>query len=647
MNTQPPFHSGELKVQQRANEADIGQRNGGVISNLIIPGAIPFIAQQNMVVLSSLDEKGLVWASVLVGDAGFIRAPDASTMLIDTQKIVSSNSDPFWKNIQTNPKVGVLAIELSTRRRLRVNGRIRAISDTQFEIVVEQAFPNCPKYIQRRSLNIAKDVTEANLARPLTGTKLRPNHIKLIQNADSFFVGSASPVLSDREDLESNQITKHGGDASHRGGLPGFIELKGQKLIIPDYKGNSMFNTLGNIELYPFAGIVLLDFERSKLLQLSGEAKILWDQDDPTEKSAGTKRFWQLEVKAWQETALPETINWQFYDYSPHNPREKNNQEKTIEDLKLEVKSIVTKSENIKKFRLTAEQGSILPAFEPGAHLPIEFSLPSGIVAQRHYSILNSSSDNRYYEIAVQRESKGRGGSNFIHSQFKVGTRIRAKAPSNEFPLLTNAQHTILLAGGIGITPILSMIHKLIETNSSFEVHYTAKTKKEAAFYDDVLKLAGDRAHFYFSKETDSHRIDLMELMKNALPQTHLYMCGPVRMINAVRAHGEELKWSAERIHFESFGASTSSNDKAIDIKLAKSNVVVKVKPTQTVLDALINAKVPVPFDCKRGECGMCATQVVKGKVEHRDVYLNSDEQKQQMCVCVSRAVTSELVLDL
>ncbi len=637
MNTFTPFHQGELAVQKRAQESDIAQRNGGVIRDQIPSGAIPFIKQQNMLLVSSLDEQGNVWISVLMGKAGFISASNTTSLLLDTGNIIKQPGDPLWKNIKTNPEVGVLAIEFSTRRRFRVNGSIRNIDDRYFSIAVAQAYPNCPKFIQRRNLNIPDTLIKQKLPQPLTGSSLTFEHIELIKNADTLFVGSAKYTE-----------TETSCDASHRGGFSGFVDIiDGKRLRIPDYQGNSMFNTLGNIQAYPKAGLLFIDFERGRLLQLSGSANILWEQPDPGNKTGGTQRFWELDVEAWQQSQLPSELYWGFVDYSPHNPREITPETPLIENLRLKVSRVEQKSAAIKLYRLMADDGGILPPFEAGAHLPIEITLPNGQKIQRHYSILSSQHDNRYYEIAVQREDEGRGGSKYIHQQFTTNTLINAKLPRNEFPLSPVGKHTILIAGGIGITPILSMLRVLVESHASFEIHYAARTQADLAFSKEVIALAGEKAHLYFSKGNNAKRLDLERIMKRRDSDTHIFLCGPVRMIEAVRELGDRLNYDASQIHFESFGASPSKNDAAIEVTLKKSSQLIKVKAGQTILDALIESKVSVPFDCKRGECGMCATGVIDGEVEHRDVYLTKQQRKQQMCVCVSRAKGKKLTLDL
>jgi len=645
MSNKPPFHQGELKVQQMANESAIGQRNGGVITDTIIRGAIPFIAQQNMLVTSSLDKAGNVWASVLIGTQSFIHAPNEREIRIDRDKIVSHGNDPFWQNIAHEPQVGLLAIELNTRRRFRVNGRISRIDDSTYQMTVKQAYPNCPKYIQRRSLSLDQQLSSQPLGPVISGSQLSAKQHALINRADSLFVASASPIETE-SGLANTELSAHGADASYRGGFPGFIEVKGQTLRIPDYKGNSMFNTLGNIEIYPRAGIAIIDFENHQILHLSGTAKVLWNQHDPTGQSAGTKRFWELDVTHWQETPIPHSVNWQFFDYSPHNPRETKPVNSESESLSLMVKMIEQKSPKIKRFRLVSTDATELPAFQPGAHLPIEVLLPNGNTELRHYSLLNAPGENRFYDIAVQREEQGRGGSLTIHQALKTGMVIKAKPPRNEFPL-AKAEHTLLVAGGIGITPILSMLRALEAQNASYEIHYTTRDKTSMAFYHEVKQLAGNKAHFYFSGGPQSKKLDLYRLIKSSKNNAHLYICGPVSMITAARDAGQLAGWNDAQIHFESFGAHASAKDKPIQVKLAKTGGVVTVKPTQSILDALTQANISVPYDCKRGECGMCATGLLAGEADHRDVYLTKEEANNQICVCVSRAKTDSIELDL
>jgi uncharacterized protein len=308
MLIQDRFHEGELLVQRTAGETEMALRNGGVITDVIPKGALRFIAQQPLVVFGSLDAGGKVWASLLVGEPGFLLAPDDRTLQMDVTQPRSAKDDPFWTNIESNPMVGMLLIDLPTRRRLRVNGRIRRLDETRFALAVNHAYPNCPKYIQRRHLSHLAEISLPRSDRTLHGDALTDNHCTQITSADTLFVASANP--------------EHGFDASHRGGQPGFVRvLDERRLRIPDYVGNSMFNTLGNFLTYPLAGLVFVDFESGRTLQLTGRAEILWDMDDPDDETGGTRRYWDFHVERWLETDMPRKLRWELLDYSPFNPK--------------------------------------------------------------------------------------------------------------------------------------------------------------------------------------------------------------------------------------------------------------------------------------------------------------------------------------
>ena len=307
MRIENPYHEGELSMQQRVGEVDQGRRNGRVIAESILRGALKYIEQQPVAVFGSVDDEENIWASVLVGNPGFMRAPDERTVELDVAQTARNRQDPFWTNIEDNFQVGLLVIDLATRRRLRINGRISRVAQERLRLEVAESYPNCPKYIQRRHItaHIVDDASGSSETR--RGQSLEPDQEAFIRSADTFFVASAHP---DR-----------GVDASHRGGSPGFIRVLGDRRIrVPDYFGNSMFNTLGNFTVNPRAGLVFLDFERTRTLQLIGRPEIMWDLDDPTNETGGTRRYWDLEIERWLETDLPHQLRWEFLDYSPHNP---------------------------------------------------------------------------------------------------------------------------------------------------------------------------------------------------------------------------------------------------------------------------------------------------------------------------------------
>lgn len=634
MSLENPFHEGELIVQQRANESAVARRNSAVISDAIPKAAMPFVGQQSFVVIASLDPQGNPWASILVGAPGFIEAFDERTVLVHTHQFPSSEHDPLWANIENGADVGMIVIDLGTRRRLRINGYIQRLESTCLKLSVARAYANCPKYIQKRQLSLQDEAMADRVATVRQGRALEDHQQAFIAAADTFFVASVSPG--------------HGLDASHRGGNPGFIRmLDRQRIRIPDYGGNSLFNTLGNLTVYPRAGLVFLDFETGRILQLIGEAEILWDQDDPHSQTGGTGRYWELKVTQWVETQLTLGLQWESPDYSPYNPFSLTSKIKQPAGMKLAVTRVVRKTQRIKAFQLSAVDGADLPAVKAGSHIPLLVRLPDGTQAYRQYSILSDPADRSRYEVAVLLEPEGQGGSRFMHEGIRENQLIEAGEPRNDFPLSSAGGRSILIAGGIGITPILSMLKTLAAGESSVEVHYAARSVEDFAYRDEIELLSAGRASFYPSEGRDAARLNLDKLLCKQDGDTHIYVCGPARMIESVRSLADKYGWNPDQIHVESFGSHVTAEDKAITVRLARTNKAISVEASQTILDALSDAGVSVPYDCKRGECRMCVTDVINGQPHHRDLCLSGAERERSMCLCVSRAKGNYLVLDL
>lgn len=302
-----PYHNGEIAVQEITDERDMAMMNGRVIEDHIPAGAIPFIAQQYYCVLGRMNKVGEIWSSFVTGDPGFASvSEDKKTVSLNFKSQDSLyNQSPVFDSLQTEDLIGCLFIELATRRRLRVNGVVKLWTDNILLINVHQAYPNCPKYIQRRTLQ------EQNSARPriehTSGNSFTDDIRKWISQADTFFVSSAHPDGSC--------------DASHRGGEKGFIQLlSDDALRIPDYPGNSMFNTFGNFQLNPKAGLVFVDFDQNRQLQLTGNVKLDFNAEEVKSKTGGTGRWWEFKSKRWIISPLNKTFAWQLIDMSPFNP---------------------------------------------------------------------------------------------------------------------------------------------------------------------------------------------------------------------------------------------------------------------------------------------------------------------------------------
>lgn len=315
--------------------------------------------------------------------------------------------------------------------------------------------------------------------------------------------------------------------------------------------------------------------------------------------------------------------------------------------MKLEVSRIKIEAERVKSFELRSVEGGQLPLFTPGSHLVIQVQLQSGQSEGRRYSILSDSEDRTRYEIAVLREETGRGGSRFLHEAVGEGDLLEVSEPRNDFQMASDASHSILIAGGIGITPILPLLRRMISEGAPYEMHYAARARETMAYVEDVERLAGYRATLYFGGRAGATPLDIPALLSEPTEGGHIYVCGPVELIRAVRDTALEKGWRPRQIHFESFGGAAQTDDRPIKVELARSKMSVEVSASQSILDALLEAGVWATYDCKRGECGMCMTPVLQGEPDHRDVFLTESDRGSFMCTCVSRSKTDGLVLDL
>jgi vanillate O-demethylase ferredoxin subunit len=306
-------------------------------------------------------------------------------------------------------------------------------------------------------------------------------------------------------------------------------------------------------------------------------------------------------------------------------------------------------ADGVCSFDLVCPRGGTLPRFTAGAHL--EVRTPGG--QTRHYSLCNAPRDTRRYRIAVLRCEDSRGGSRSMHEALHEGGIIEASQPRNHFPLAPDARHSVLLAGGIGITPVLSMAEQLVADNASFELHYCCRSEQHAAFRATLAssRFAG-RVQFHYSEGPDRSRLDLDKLLARPAPGVHVYTCGPTRFIDAVAAAAGCHAWPAAQVHTERFGAApatASEAGKPFDIRIASSGRIVHVPAGTTALAALTASGIAVPWSCGQGVCGSCVTGVLQGEPEHHDQWLTPTERARndRFAPCCSRARGALLVLDL
>lgn len=283
MTQQSQFHEGELAMQLLAGEQQIAERTSRMIGSQIPANTWQFLATQTMLWFATVDHADLPWANVLFGPPGFISAIDGTMLDIQLGKSVTMPT-VWYDDLRVGKHIGCLAIEFSSRRRLRINGVIHAIDSQRLLIKVQQAYPNCPKYINVRDVAVQAASTEMELL--ASGMKLDTATTDLIARADTAIVASIGPT---------------GADISHRGGVTGFVKVRSPQLLtVPDYKGNSMFNTLGNFTLNPVGGLTIIDFEQNELVQLAGTIEIFSAIELADSPTGGTQRYWQLTLQQWR-----------------------------------------------------------------------------------------------------------------------------------------------------------------------------------------------------------------------------------------------------------------------------------------------------------------------------------------------------------
>ncbi|MHA3021244.1 pyridoxamine 5'-phosphate oxidase family protein [Mycobacterium sp. BMJ-28] len=292
------YHPGEVTVQQRMGQSEIAQRVGRMVHPTIPGAAADFLAEQPMIVISAADDTGRMWTGLIAGPPGFVYADDARTIVVGA---LPAHGDPLAEILRTPRRIGMIAVEPQTRRRMRVNGTA-APHDGGLLIHTDQVYSNCPKYISRRSIEDARPAAESPGVRH--AVEIDSHTREIITAADTFFIGSADP--------EGNA------DASHRGGNPGFLQvLSPTRLRWPDYRGNSMFMTLGNIEANPRCGLLIPDWQTGSTIQLTGTAVIDWDHRGDVPGAQSSVDFTLSELV---ELTAASPLRWGAAELSPANP---------------------------------------------------------------------------------------------------------------------------------------------------------------------------------------------------------------------------------------------------------------------------------------------------------------------------------------
>jgi ferredoxin-NADP reductase/predicted pyridoxine 5'-phosphate oxidase superfamily flavin-nucleotide-binding protein len=523
-----PFHEGEQQVQERLGVREAIEPWARKVVRAFLPEEHrEFYGQLPFVVAAARDARGRPWATILAGRPGFLTSPDPRTLV---SSVLPSAGDALAGALVERSDVGLLGIELATRRRNRVNGRIAAASDAGFSFGVEQSFGNCPQYIHERHWRHEPPSATSTVRHSDT---LDGRLHGWIEGSDTFFIASGH-----RGEGESPTF---GMDASHRGGQPGFVRVEdGRHLVFPDYAGNNHYNTLGNLLLDPLAGLVFVDFERGSLLQLTGLATIEWQATD-LERFPGARRMVAFEFDEAVEVqdALP--LRWDAPTGSVRS---------------LRVAEKLRESEDVTSFVLESRDGGSLPDFSAGQHLPLEIEIPGqSSVASRTYSLSNAPGEGRY-RITLKRDPQG-----------LVSRHLHDRVVLHE----TGNRPVVLVSAGVGLTPLVSMLHALVASGEERRVWFVhgARDGRHHPLADEVRRLAKATPrvalHVAYSRplpeDEAGSRFDSRGRIDGALLESlvpglegDFYLCGPAGFMAGVQDDLEVRGVATERIHTESFG---------------------------------------------------------------------------------------------
>ncbi|MBM4201063.1 MAG: 2Fe-2S iron-sulfur cluster binding domain-containing protein, partial [Gammaproteobacteria bacterium] len=470
------------------------------------------------------------------------------------------------------------------------------------------------------------------------------------------------------------------------GGPPGFLKVLDERTIgYADFRGNVQYISVGNLQADDRIALILMDYPNRRRLKIWARAKVTDEADDPAliarlempSYRARVERAIVLAVEAYdwncpqhitpryteaevgeqllapleRKLARLEQENQRLKFRSVGAPSEKNSGDILGDGpVELVVSGIRQLTPTVRAYELRAPDGAPLPEWTPGAHLAMPVALDDGRTASRHYSLSGDPARADHYLIAVRRDDQGRGGSAALHRTFALGTRLRCALPNNRFPLHEDKRPALLIAGGIGITPLRAMALALQRDGREFALHAIAPTPAELPFRSELAAELGPAVHFWSTRAPGQPTPDLDRLLQDLNPDTVIYVCGPTRLLEGVLAAARRQDIDPTRIRFERFGAPPpEAGDHPMTVELRRSGQTLQVRADQSILDAALAAGIHALYDCKAGVCGTCAVKLLAGEPEHRDTVLSAAERDRAglLCTCVSRARGDLLVLDL
>ncbi len=671
MTQSSQFHTEEIAIQERVGVADmVAHYSQGFIRDAMPRQHRDFFMQLPFVILGLVDQEGYPWAMPIFGEQGFISSHSATQLTINSLPPLTQFLELDFKQGQ---KVGLLGIELPTRRRNRMNGNISNINEDSFSIQVEQSFGNCPQYIQTRELVWqANHLSPQDLSMIDITQHIDPLSKDFIEQADTFFISSRTKSF--------DQDPRSGIDVSHRGGKPDFVKVEGDSLYFPDFSGNKFFNTLGNIQSDNRVGLFFPDYSTGNAIFISGHASVLWE-DPAIEQFDGAERLIKIDISKIVSIPHFMPMTGELIELSPVlsytgkwadlTPKETSGyQSFTLTNKQKE-------SDTITSFYFSPTEKTLTQDYLPGQFLPVQLNISGKKqTVLRSYTLSRAPQDDSY-RISVKREAQGLA-SKYLHDQLKIGDVIKAGNPSGQFTLQNNNHAVVLISGGVGITPMVAMLSGLINDIKQgasprpvWFIHGTQNSESQA-FVKQLNNLAAQydwlKIHTTFSQPLTSDKLDhthnsegriSIDLLKTVLPfdQYDFYLCGPEGFMQTVYTGLVDTGVAKKNIFYEFFGqGSIEESAKPVipiadsaTIVFSESNISGEWAPEEGSLLEFAEKKGLTPaYGCRSGNCGACACKLISGEISYNQE-TNFETQDREILICCAKPAkgSSEVVIDI
>jgi uncharacterized protein len=673
-----PFHKGEIEAQKKIGvDKEIETFARRAVRPYMPDQHRQFFSQLPIVYVGHVDEQGWPWATALAGHPGFLTSSDPQILEVAS---IPSDHDPLSIGLKEGAKLGFLGLEMHSRRRNRLNATVSELSEVGFSVAVDQSFGNCPQYIQTRAFEFVPQGEKPDA--PTEFTELDQFAADLIRAADTFFVSS----YADHQDDEKTS----GVDMSHRGGRPGFVKVDGNTLTIPDYTGNFHFNTIGNFLINPKAGLLFIDFETGDMLQLTGSVEMIWDGPEVS-FFQGAERAWKFNLHKGIRLKKELPLRWKQGEMSLNSlltgtweeaDAQRDADSRRNEWRGYKVVDIEDESSVIRSFYLQPVDDAGLLSHKAGQFLTIRTVINGDEKPLVRTYTLSSSPLDKAYRISVKRDGQM---SQHLHDALRVGDVIEARAPKGRFfhdP--ANQRPAVLLAGGVGITPMMSMMRHALQQGfryrrrTSVGIIHSTKNTQERAFFDEITDLVkqsdGMLRYVSLIGQVSPEEIAGVhyhgqgyiteDILRQIAPdgQPEYFLCGPSGFMqsnyNLLRAVGVADK----DIYAESFGPSSLERqpDEKIKTKTAdiadQARIIFSKSKTEllwrkedgSLLDFALSHGIEAEFGCQAGNCGSCASRLTSGHIAYETEPSAVAEAGEILICCAKPAKGSEdLVIDI